>query len=99
MAIRSMRSVAMSAPKFSDWPLGQTPVSVEGRHFLRRQRGLGPFLGVLGAVLIAGVVTQPELHLVLAPTAEEVVEPAAPGVAAGQMRRLAQPACPELGVE
>ena len=54
---------------------------------------------MLRAFFIAGVVTQPELHVVLAPTAKEVVKPAAARVAAGQVRRLAQAACPELGVE
>ena len=66
--IRWMRSVAMSALKSSDWPLGKAPVSVEGRLFLGRHRGLGPFFRVFGALFIAGVVTQPALHFGLAPT-------------------------------
>src|SRR5205085_6422637 len=82
-----------------EWPLGQAPIAVEWRLFLRRQRSLGPLLRVFGALLIAGVVAQPQLHVVLPPTAEEVVEPAAARIASGQVRRLAQAACPQLGVE
>ena len=80
-------------------PLGQAPVAAGGRGFFRGQRGVRPFLRVLGAFGVGGVVAEPELHLVVAPTAEDVVEPASARVASGQVRWVAQAARPEFGVE
>src|SRR2546425_9268766 len=79
--------------------LGQTPIAMEGRLFFLWQHVRGPVLRVLGAVLIRGVVAQPELHFVITPTAEEIVKPAAARIAAGQMRRIAQTALSQFGVK
>src|SRR5260370_33157965 len=83
----------------SKWPFRQSPIAVRARLFFRRDGGFGPFLCVLGAVLVAGVVAEPELHVLLAPTAKEVVKPAAARVAAREMGGIAQAALPECGVK
>src|SRR5882672_672052 len=79
--------------------LGKTPVPAARWFLFRRQFVLGIFFRVLEAFLVAGVVAQPELHIVLAPNAQEVVEPAAARTAAGQMCRVTQTALPEFSVE
>ena len=58
-----------------------------------------PFLRRLDAFLVAGVVAEPQAHLIFAPTAEEIVKPSPAPVAAGQKRRLAQTAAPEFCVK
>ncbi len=80
-------------------PFGQTPVAVTDGFFFGRDFVFRIFLRVLGAFVVGGVAAQPELHLRVAPTAEEVVKPAAARIATRQMAGIAQAALPEFGVK
>src|SRR5580704_12526531 len=93
LADRNGFQISLQAAQ-SKRPFRQTPVTVDERFFFRREIILRPVLRVFGALVIAGVIAQPELHFVLAPTAEEVVKPAASRIASGQMCRIAQAALP-----
>lgn len=83
----------------SKWSFGQSPVTVRARLFFRRHGVFRPFRCVLGAVFVAGVVAEPELHVVSAPRAKEVMKLAAAQVAAQEMGGIAQAALPECGVK
>ena len=54
---------------------------------------------MFGALFIAGVIPQPESHFILAPTAEEIVEPTAARASSGQMRGFAKTVLPEAIVK
>src|ERR1019366_6449466 len=82
--------------KRSSW---QTPIAIEGRLFLRGNRGLRPICRMFGALCVAGVIPQPESYIILAPTAEEIVKPAAARASSGQMRGFAKAVLPEAVVK
>src|SRR5260370_34289391 len=82
----------------SKWPFRQSPIAVRARLFFRRDGGFRPFPCVLGAGLVAGVVAEPEVHVLLAPTAKEVVKTAAAAGSGRGMGGVAQGAVPELRI-
>lgn len=59
LAIRFRSLPPATLPEDSKRPFGQTPVSVVGRQFLRRDGVLRPFLRVLGALFVGGVKEKP----------------------------------------
>src|ERR1035437_9404173 len=80
-------------------PFRQTPIAIEGRLFLQGHGVLRPICGMFGALFVAGVIPQPESHIVLPPTAEEIVKPTAAKASSGQMRGFAKAVFPEAGVK
>src|ERR1035437_6004761 len=54
---------------------------------------------MFGALFVAGVIPQPEPHIVLAPTAKEIVKPTAARASSGQMRGFAKAVLPETVVK
>src|SRR5438067_7167262 len=83
----------------SERPFGQSPIPIEGRFLFRRHRIVRPLGRVFGAFFPAGVIAQPDLHVLLAPTAREIVKPTSARIAARQMRRVANAALRKLGIE
>src|SRR6266852_9627325 len=83
----------------SERPLRQTPVAITGWFFFWRDGVLRPVLRVFGALFVAGIVAQPELHFFVAPTSEKIVKPAPARMTARQIRRIAQAALPKFGVK
>ena len=79
--------------------LREAPVAVERRVFARRDGLFGPVGLVAGTLFLGGVVTEPDLHLFIAPTAENVVKPGGVGGAAGKMGGFVEAVMPEFGVE
>ena len=72
---------------------------MEGRLFLRGNRVLWPICHMFGALFVARVIPQREPHVVLAPTAEEIVKPTAAQAPPGQMRGFAKAVLPEAVVK
>jgi hypothetical protein len=75
--------------------LGQAPVAVGNRLFFGWQRVFRVLRRVCRALRVCGVVAQPKLPIVLAPTAQKIVKSAATRVPAGEMRWIAQTALPK----
>jgi hypothetical protein len=53
---------------------------------------------MFSALFVAGVIPQPEPHIILVPTAEEIVKPTTARASSGQMRGFAQAMLPEAVV-
>src|SRR5262249_38891092 len=60
---------------------------------------LGKVAGVPGSLLIRSIEPEPELHLLVAPTAQNIVKPAPTFAFARQKRLLPQAVMPQLRVE